>query len=529
MRRERGRSTKGMALSLVMASTFAVPTIAQISPQDHERTLTPEGAQVLEQIEPDLQKFVDQLERLPGQDKNISVRITPELSSSIIWVDLGPGFIPREQMDFDESLGEKVREVTEELNSYIQGEVTFLSIRARIDGKTLDELFPPIYIRDKEKKEKHSSIEYVKTKSSTTQGLVVINPGHGRYLHFLTNTWELQRPEAYAGTTDIYEDNITPLYAASLETYLTTRSREFVTSVRHTRDIFNGGIEDESRHSWADLASRYFVKSLLPDEGSTIWGRFPNGINQARFNLRHYDEDLVTRPLYANHIGAEAFISLHTNAGTPTAHGASIVTKIGDPQSVQLSKNIMCYMKEIIQALPAYSDYVIQPDLKDGASYAEIREASMPTAIVEVGFHTNTEDSTALRTSAFRLAAMKGVEKGYRTFKKGETDCRPLTITSAPPVTGAHSTRIPYSVTYSGTPSYPLYLRSEIVSCPQGYQCSQQVPQYISPGPNPGVLSGESRCTALRPVPGSVIVVNRYLEDSDGVKSPKVQSTITCT
>ena len=528
MRKEYGRSIRGMALLLLAASTFAAPTIAQTSSTDQARTLTTAGARVLKQVEPDLQKFVDQMERLPGQDKAIPVRITPDLKSSTIWVDLGPGFMPGDQMDFDEALGEKVREVTEELNSYIQGQMTFFSIRARIGGKTLDEWFPPLHIRDQESK-KRGSIESKSIQASTVQGLVVINPGHGRYLHFSTNTWELQRPEAYAGTTDIYEDNITPVYAASLEGYLTTRSREFVTSVKHTRDIFNAGIEEESNHSWADVASRYYVKNLLPNEAETIWGRFPNGRNQKRINLRHYDEDLVTRPLYANHIGAEALISLHTDAATPTARGASIVTRTGDPQSVQLAKNIMCYMKETIQALPAYSEYVIRPDLRDGAAYAEVREASMPTALVEVGFHSNTEDSAALRTSDFRVAAMKGVEKGYRTFKKGETDCRPLTITSAPPVTGAHFTRIPYSITYSGTPSYPLYLRSEILSCPEGYLCSQLAPQYTSPGPTPGVLSGESRCTTSRRVPGSVIVVNRYLEDGDGVKSPKVQSTITCT
>lgn len=43
----------------------------------------------------------------------------------------------------------------------------------------------------------------------------------------------------------------------------------------------------------------------------------------------------------------------------------------------------------------------------------------MPTALIELGFHTNMDDSAALRDSAFRIVAMRGVEKGYRTFKRG--------------------------------------------------------------------------------------------------------------
>ncbi|WP_157062516.1 hypothetical protein [Pseudoxanthomonas dokdonensis] len=164
MRRKRGRSTTGIALSMVMASTFSVPVIAQTYVPDHEQTLTPAGARVLVQLEPDLQKFVDQLQRLPGQDQNIPVRITPDLSTSFIWVDLGLGFMPKGQMDFDDGLGEKVREITQELDNYIQGEITFLSIRTRIGGKTLNEWFPPIYILERERKEERGSIESEKTR-----------------------------------------------------------------------------------------------------------------------------------------------------------------------------------------------------------------------------------------------------------------------------------------------------------------------------------------------------------------------------
>nr|WP_235791004.1 hypothetical protein [Xanthomonas citri] len=67
----------------------------------------------------------------------------------------------------------------------------------------------------------------------------------------------------------------------------------------------------------------------------------------------------------------------------------------------------------------------------------------MPTALIEVGFHSNADDSTALRNSVFRAAAMRGVEKGYRTFKAGETTCLPFKIASIPTASGKFRVRFP--------------------------------------------------------------------------------------
>jgi len=109
---------------------------------------------VLELVEPDLQKFVDQMQRLPGQDKVIPVKINPDPATGLIWIDLGPGFMPRGQASFDEGLGEKVKEVNEELASYVEGEITYLSIGSRIGGKTLNDWFPPEYVLKRQAEER---------------------------------------------------------------------------------------------------------------------------------------------------------------------------------------------------------------------------------------------------------------------------------------------------------------------------------------------------------------------------------------
>lgn len=518
-----GRIASGLALFLAFTASASTPSL----PAQEKRSLpsVAESITVFKQLEPELQRFVDQQPRLPGQEKHVTARITPDLSTGIVWIDLDSGFIPKGQTEFSEDFGDKLVEVEAELYNYLSGSVGFKYVIARIGGKTINEIFPPEYLR-----ERRSDSSY-RAEDAATPGLIVINPGHGKYFHYGKNSWEYERPEAYAGTVDVHEDFMTPSYASMLGTWLAARSSGFATDIRHTRAINVASIDPESGLSESALAARYHLKRLLPDQGAIIWNIYPNGNprDPSRRNLREYDEDLMARAKYANYINAETFISLHTNGAGPTARGTMVMTKLDDPSSVQLSNNILCYMKEQINALEKYADFIVRPDLVNGSNKAEVREAKMPTALVEVAFHSNIEDAQALQDSAFRAAAMKGVEKGYRTYKNGETDCRPLTITDLPPVSGPHLTSIPYTLQFVGSPTYPLYLRSKVVSCPEGYLCSQNSTQYTSPGTTPGTLDAVARCTVVRPVPGSVIVLDRYLEDGDGVKSPMVRTTITCT
>lgn len=481
--------------------------------------------QIARETEPYLQAFVDKQRRMPGQAKQVLVKVTPDPLAQVIWIDLDAGYVPKGMDEFGESFGELVREVQNEGYELLSGIVGFEYIRVRMGGKTLNEIFPPEHLK---KKRDGMSGQVV---APLVAGLVVINPGHGKYLHHADNTWRYQRPVAYTGTTDVYEDIVTPGYASMLASVLTARSASTITNIQHTRDLGNTAIDPESGLAWAALGARYYMKRLYPALGATIWNKFPNG-GSSGINLREYDEDIRSRPEYANYINAETMISLHTDAADSSARGATVITNIDNVDSVQLAKNVQCYLTEQITQLPEYADYVIRQGVKDGDNYGEVRVAAMPTVLVELGFHTNPEDAAALQDPIFRAAAAKGIEKGYRTFKAGETACKPLTITSAPPVTGKHNTKIPFTVQFSGTPlAAPMYLRSKVVTCPPDYTCSQTSEQYLFQESDlPDILSGTSTCSTYRPVPGGVILeVDRYLEDRDGVRSPKVRSTINCT
>ncbi|QEO95239.1 hypothetical protein XOCgx_0244 [Xanthomonas oryzae pv. oryzicola] len=54
---------------------------------------------VAAQIEPDLQRFVDQQPRLPDQAQHILVRVTPAPRTDIVWIDLDAGYLPKEPLN----------------------------------------------------------------------------------------------------------------------------------------------------------------------------------------------------------------------------------------------------------------------------------------------------------------------------------------------------------------------------------------------------------------------------------------------
>jgi hypothetical protein len=136
---------QGKMLSAVLAGIIGMtaPAVAQQSMQATTEQATSNEDAILKQLESELQHFVDQQQRLPGQDAQIPLRVTKDPASGIIWVDFSPGYIPRDQLIYDEGLGTKIREVTNEVHNYLHGLMKFSTVEARFAGKTLNEIFPP--------------------------------------------------------------------------------------------------------------------------------------------------------------------------------------------------------------------------------------------------------------------------------------------------------------------------------------------------------------------------------------------------
>src|SRR3546814_21152469 len=94
--------------------------------------------------------------------------------------------------------------------------------------------------------------------------------------------------------------------------------------------------------------------TLFRSHNREIWNSLDRPL-PGRRNLWHYDEDIRSRPLYANHIDADVLINLHTNASTnAAANGTRAFVARNRPYDLELANTILCGMKELIHVQDAY-------------------------------------------------------------------------------------------------------------------------------------------------------------------------------
>ena len=184
---------------------------------------------ITSEIQTEVQRFVNAQKRIDGQGRSILARVTPDPSRQWIYVDLDGAFLPKGQTEMGEDLGQLVREIQNHVVDLLTGIVEFKAVVIRVDGKRLDEIYPPRY---KSKKTARTNAQL----TAPVDGLVVLSPSHGRYFHYGSNQWEYQRP-LYVNSTVVHEDTITPGYTSMLQSLLTLRSPTHATSIRQTRDI----------------------------------------------------------------------------------------------------------------------------------------------------------------------------------------------------------------------------------------------------------------------------------------------------
>jgi hypothetical protein len=198
---------------------------------------------------------------------------------------------------------------------------------------------------------------------------------------------------------------------------------------------------------------------------------------------------------------------------------------VNRPYDLNLANSILCGMKELIHAQVGYENYNVPNQAEALGNYGENNKAIMPAVVLEIGFHTNANDAAALQDPAFRDAAMKGVEKGFRLHAKGKT-CEPFKITSIPNVTIPRPGSKVVPVNFKGFPFFPVTLTIENVTCPVGHTCTGGAVSYPEWQPSPlrftFSCNGSSDSTTTSRW-------RSYLTDEDGVKTNAVEHTLTCT
>jgi len=150
-----------------------------------------------------------------------------------------------------------------------------------------------------------------------------------------------------------------------------------------------------------DVASR--TKTLLEQRGAKVVMTRNGDTDCAPYGS--LNEDLNCRPGVANKLGADIFVSIHSNSGTSAANGAEA-----------------WYYKSSGKALATaiQNAYVNETGLRyrkvDSEEYAVLTHSNVPSTLLEMGFITNPEEASKMKTDAFKDKAALGIVKGIENY-----------------------------------------------------------------------------------------------------------------
>lgn len=115
---------------------------------------------------------------------------------------------------------------------------------------------------------------------------------------------------------------------------------------------------------------------------------------------RDVSVSLASRMAFAARQRADLFISIHTDAfSNPAAHGCTVFCSAHNKKSRELAEAIELALRQIGRP----SRGVKTRTLPDGRDYYHvIREAKIPSVLVECAFHTNPAEEALLKTPEFR-------------------------------------------------------------------------------------------------------------------------------
>ncbi|WP_286170814.1 N-acetylmuramoyl-L-alanine amidase [Bacillus sp. NTK071] len=119
--------------------------------------------------------------------------------------------------------------------------------------------------------------------------------------------------------------------------------------------------------------------------------------------------ELTERSNIANNISADAFVSVHTNAGPEAAHGIETYwyDRYSSAESKALAESIQKRLIEVTEARDRGAK---------NQSFSVIRESRMASVLVEVGFLTNDEEYQLLLTQSYREELAEGIYQGVLDY-----------------------------------------------------------------------------------------------------------------
>jgi N-acetylmuramoyl-L-alanine amidase len=123
------------------------------------------------------------------------------------------------------------------------------------------------------------------------------------------------------------------------------------------------------------------------------------------------DISLKKRTDYANHSGADVYVSIHANAygnGWNTAKGIETFVHTSKPK---VATNLANLVQKKLIAKTGRSNRGVKT-----ANFHELRETKMPTILVECGFMTNKEEAALLKSESYRQKCAKAIADSLIEF-----------------------------------------------------------------------------------------------------------------
>jgi len=429
-----------------------------------------------------------------GRLRQVTVNVAVDPQKRRMVVDFGPGYLPGDEQNYGELF---LIPLAADLRHYSdQAGLEILDVEFLFQGKPIEAHFP----------EDRPMPRAAKSRSAHTHALV--SSSHGYIALHPSRAWEFQRPAPLG----LQEDVLSPTYGDELQDLLEQRSGLVVHRARsRSKDP-----HPESGHPWEQMSSRYHLKALFP-ERADIW----NELSNSPSSDREVKEDIRARPNYANHLGVDVMLSLHTNGNpAPGVRGAEVYHHRTKPEDKALGDSILCGMREVIHAQPGYESFPVRAE-SVAEGHGENRIGTMPSVIVETAYHSNPEDVAALQDPVFRSAAMKGVEKGYRLWATGKS-CEPLTLAPIADVEIPTQSAKEIELGYQGNPQYPVTIEFTSASCSKPGACTPTRTLFEDPTKP---IRAELTCKGSNPGVARWSVV---LRDADGVATPPVVFQHAC-
>ena len=244
--------------------------------------------------------------------------------------------------------------------------------RFLVDGLPLDQFLPRV-----------SQQTPISPRAIARGGRVLVSPGHGWYWEPAYNAWALQRAYHWG----IVEDAVN----WEIATYLWHELRAADLDARPARLPDRASAPGVTGHPAWQESAKYFFKAL--GAPASIW---ETGAND-------YNQDINSRPFYANWIDAATLVSIHNNGGEGTGTETWYDETNGQVrESRRLAQIINDHIVGAIrgQYNPAWQDRGLR---SCNGCKGENRLASRPAVIVEVAFmDTRSPDNAALHDERFK-------------------------------------------------------------------------------------------------------------------------------